>query len=284
MSLYDSSNRNIWQETSAFTDALAQEVEQKYNMAYEDVSVFVGESVRQNTQAAYRKAIRLIDTDFCKKVLVINSSVRQHWALAEARKIDGRIGDQISKPVTVIGSPCGDLSAHFDQISEMISRHNIEVVMINSWEFASRDTRYKDNLLYKIRCLIESQGVSVIIYSHQMKSEPKHVGIAKRGCLGKLSAIAGSITTVELDEQYAIEREMEWSNANVEIAEETRRTLQPTIIEEKPTIENTREAIETPPSIGVDISTFLNRFTPQPEIESEVEAVAEYELEELEYA
>ena len=303
MAIYNASNRQEWQIATEFTRAVSQEVERDHNIAFEDISVFVGKSVRENTKCAYRKALRLIDRDLYKKVLVINTSVRQHWALNEAREIDSdRIGDQISKPVTVIGVPCGDLCKEFEGISALISRHKIGVVMINSWEFASRDGRYKDNLLFQLRCLIESQGVSVIIYSHFTNVCALDIGIPQRGSIGKLSAIAGLICSTKHDEELAAKKERDWNIANTEITDEVRRTFKPAMVEEpiealEPIAEEKSEQYisadgkidfdENEEEYAVaegckitDLATFLKRFNR----EQEAPAEAECELEELEYA
>src|SRR5579883_2557928 len=158
-----------WQEEFGPLDERSARIEKKYMIAYSDINVFLGDNVSSNTQSAFRKAVQLLDEPELGKVLVINTSSRQRWALAVARTVDAsRIGDEVAKPVCVMGTVAGELCNEFEAITETIVRHDIRVLMINSWEFASATPRYKDKLLFQLRKLVEEHSVTVIIYSQQM--------------------------------------------------------------------------------------------------------------------
>jgi hypothetical protein len=178
-----------------------QEIGKMVNLAMYDISVYVGENIRENTKAAFRKAISLIDSGHFKRAFVANTTTRQRWALAAGREIDAnRIGDSYRMPVICEGVAAGDLCNRIGEIAETLRSLEIDLLIINSWEFASENTRYKDSLLFKLRGILEDLGITIVIYSHQTNAGSWDMGKMTRH-LGKLSAIAGHIGTVEHDEE-----------------------------------------------------------------------------------
>jgi hypothetical protein len=181
-----------------------------------DISVYVGENIRENTKAAFRKAIKLIDSGHFKKALIVNTTTRQRWALAAAREIDpNRIGDDHRMPVICEGVSIGDLCKQLYHVRELIRSQEIDVLIINSWEFASANPRFKDALLFGLRGLMDEFNVTVILYSHQVDAGRRDMGKITRE-LGKLSAVAGLISTVEQDEEREMQEEEMTASAQPE--------------------------------------------------------------------
>ena len=113
-------------------------IETAQNVALGDISVYVGENIRDNTRAAFRKALSLIDSGAFRKAFVVNTTTGQRWALGVAREIDAsRIGDDLNKDVICRGVAAGDLCNQLSGIIQTVERCGIDLIIINSWEFAS---------------------------------------------------------------------------------------------------------------------------------------------------
>jgi hypothetical protein len=193
----------VWRDATDDVNRATEYYYRYYNVVLSDISVYTGESVRDNTEAALRKALSLLQTSFFKKILVINTSTRQHWALKLGRELDAeRIGDEASKPVSVVGLAGGDLCKHLELVAEKVRRNGVGAIIINSWEFASWNTRYKDKLLFMLRELIEATGITVLIYSHETSVYRKQMGRVTRA-MGKLSAFAALIAEADPKLQFA---------------------------------------------------------------------------------
>lgn len=195
------------QDGTRVTMGTNEYIEEQFNIAKNDITVFCGDNIRNNTIAAYRKAMDLVMVGFDHS-LVLNTSTNQRWALREARALNPVvIGDDPNEHlVTVKGFACGDLCNHFDQIKSLIERHNMKLLIINSWEFTSSTPRYKDKLLFQLRCLIEQYDISILIYAERTNISSNDVGRTTRGALGKLSAVAAKIMHVDTDETRMAER------------------------------------------------------------------------------
>jgi hypothetical protein len=177
------------------------EIERKYNICYGDITVYCGRDVREGTLAAYRKSLALLESGVFNKALVINSGSATRWALKLAREVDGqRIGADPDKHSVVLHTAVGGaLSKQLTEIESMIDTYGYDIIMINSWEFTSRHPRYKDDLLFRLRELMDSRQITIVVYSHYVKVETKP-GVYQRGTLGKLSVIAGKIVLLTVDE------------------------------------------------------------------------------------
>ncbi|MFI5264720.1 MAG: hypothetical protein ACHQM6_09415, partial [Candidatus Kapaibacterium sp.] len=163
-----------------------------------EITVYCGEDAMANTRAAFKKSLEMIKSNCFKKIMVVNSGPEQRRVLAEARNIspNGKISDSITNSdVYVYASRMGELSKEIHWIEDMLRRHKFDALVINSWEFASANSRYKEALLFALRGLASEMGMAIIIYS-QMTAVEYRPGRIMRGSLGKLSAIAWNIFPV----------------------------------------------------------------------------------------
>ena len=201
----------------AFYNANAQNIEKKVQVALGEITVYCGEDAMTNTRAAFRKSLEMIKSNFFKKVMVVNSGPEQRRVLAEARAIspNGKIGTSVSKSeVFVYASRMGMLSHEISRIEDMLRNHRFDALIINSWEFASANSRYKEALLFELRGLAAEMGMTIIIYS-QMTAVEYRPGRIMRGTLGKLSAVAWNIFPVLQEiEPVAEERSEKFVSAN----------------------------------------------------------------------
>ncbi|HYM20764.1 MAG TPA: hypothetical protein VEW28_07165 [Candidatus Kapabacteria bacterium] len=177
-----------------------QIVKRRFNVAPGEITVYCGANVRTNTEAAYRKAIELVDAKAFQKALVINTSSRQRWALQLGREVspDGRIGDKGECDVRVAASSEGLLSRELYDFKHTVESSGIDLVIINSWEFASCDCRRREELLFRLRSFMFELNVTVIVYSQAAVKEYVP-GKIMRGTLGRLAGLADIIAPVTTD-------------------------------------------------------------------------------------
>ena len=173
-------------------------IERELRVALGEITVFCGKNIMSNTRAACEKGLALVASGYFRKALVLNCSSNQRWALRIAREVGGEtaISDKLDTPVCVMGMAQGMLSRELVSISECIRETAVDVILMNSWEFASCNPRYREELLFGLRRLMEETNVTVIIYSQAAVKEFTP-GVIMRGTLGRLSALAMMIAPVE---------------------------------------------------------------------------------------
>jgi len=90
----------------------------------------------------------------------------------------------------------GELARRRAEIESYLQYKNVKTIIINSWEFASKNFQYREELLFFLQDLnegyFESAGATVIIYVQSRKNEPT-AGTLQRGGLGKLAAFARKV-------------------------------------------------------------------------------------------
>jgi hypothetical protein len=233
MPICDSEHQYAWQEATSDIDTTIIQYRKKCGVVFGDINVFIGDNIRDNTRSALRKAMQFVE-GCSAKVLMLNTSTGQRWALAQARQIDPRrIGDQVKNDIRVMGSVSGDLCKEFHRIVDMIDRHGIRIIIINSWEFASENSRYRERLLFQLRRICEEYGVTVLAYSHQKHVGSRDAGRATHG-LAKLSAVAANICSIQSDLTLPPEEEeSKYEATNIEVAAAGREEMSGQFVSEQ---------------------------------------------------
>ena len=180
-------------------------IERDLRIALADINIFCGPVIENNTRAACQKGLALISSGYFRKALVLNCSSNQRWAMRIARTVanDTTISNKLSTPVCVMGMPQGMLSRQLANIREYILQAGVDVILINSWEFSSCNARFREELIFALRGLMEDTNVTVIIFSQANVKEFKP-GTIMRGTLGRLSALASTIAPVENSDDESI--------------------------------------------------------------------------------
>ncbi|HET9135821.1 MAG TPA: hypothetical protein VFO76_04225 [Candidatus Kapabacteria bacterium] len=78
-----------------------------------------------------------------------------------------------------------------------------KVIIINSWEFAAKDCRHRERLLFMINEWVTVRGISVIIYAED-NNRTCRAGKLQRGGFGKLMGLADMIVSLS---DLAMERD-----------------------------------------------------------------------------
>ena len=207
MAVYETFNTEEKERYDAFYEAHADECEEKLGIGLADLSIFYGANVMSNTEAAMRKALEMVDSGIFKRVLIINTSTKSRRILKLARQVspDGRVGNLITKsPVCIVTAFGGELGRSFPEIEIVIKANKFDAVIINSWEYASKNYHYRDELLFRIRTATEQNELTMLVYS-QAAVKDYTPGASSRGALGKLGIMACKITSLSMQEKIVKE-------------------------------------------------------------------------------
>lgn len=100
--------------------------------------------------------------------------------------------------IHVIDAPAGTLAnnEHLVTLRQHIEKHSVRMLVINSFEFACRTARQKDDLVYELKELRDTYGVSIVVFSHENERNLK-VGACSKGPVGKLAMVSNAIAPLK---------------------------------------------------------------------------------------
>lgn len=170
------------------------------NFAEGEMTIYCGANAKTNCEESLRQATAITQARKQEKTLYINTFLSTRKIMAAARV-------SMPKPEANIifeNIEIGELANAIWNLKRKIEEQKITYVIINSWEFAHRSYSYKEQAIFALMGLINSLGVAVLVYS---QAKPAETGKIQRGGLGKLSALANEIITLE-PEKNAVENEI----------------------------------------------------------------------------
>ncbi len=190
-------------------------------LASRDVTLLLGASIGSNIDASLSHSKEILGVLPSGSVLYINTVQNTHAMWLSLRKQElypdryGNclVGGDHRKMIYTIDVPRGDLYRCKDMIKECLSEGYIQYVVINSWEFSSKNSRYREEAIFLIKDLVNGlQGgyepVHVLIYAEETSSKPLAQKL-QRGGFGKLAGIAKRIESITVKEQYATTEEID---------------------------------------------------------------------------
>ncbi len=152
-----------------------------------ELTIYIGADARRNRDESLRQADAICSFGRHGNVLYVNTSFSNRKMLAASRKI---LRDATS-PFYYQQVPMGELNYYWSDIKEMVKQHNIQHIIINSWEYGFKNYKEKEEIIFRLMPLMNS-GVSILVYS-QANPETAFAGKIQRGGLGKLSGLADQI-------------------------------------------------------------------------------------------
>lgn len=170
--------------------------------------------------------------------MVLNCASTYRWGMSVARALtaEPRLKHAPWKQLDILTLGQGRLSQELSFIRNRVERKGVDVILINSWEFASANARYREEAIFALRELMAELNVTVVVYSQANPKEYKP-GCIMRGTLGRLSALAAIIGPVETREEEPQTSAAEHSDHF--ISEEGHLNGQPPVLE--PIFEEARE-------------------------------------------
>jgi hypothetical protein len=187
---------------------------------HEALNIMVGKSIGANVLSGLRHGYSISRSDSeTGNVLYINTmqtTKQLNQSIEEALGGESRDSDWFEDPghrcIYFISVLQGELSLHSNkwEIINYIKLKNVRTIIINSWEWASKNYSLREDLQYFIQDLTQGDphrlipAVSVLVYVQERKSRPE-AGLAFRGGLGKLAGMAKQVINISDNEMSGTE-------------------------------------------------------------------------------
>lgn len=158
-----------------------------------EITVFSGDNATRNLEASLLQAKMLRNLN--RSVYYLNTS-HTSWAYgAQAREILGPDATtmfmQRFQGTTITR---GNLARVREDVLNAINFAGASVVIINSWEYASCGSRFREDLMFFLKRLVTEEEITVIVWS-QTDTEAE-AGTIKRSGIGKLAGLARHIEPI----------------------------------------------------------------------------------------
>jgi hypothetical protein len=199
------------------------------DIAPNNVTLMLGESTGRNTEASLAHALELVAAQPSASVVYINTvlTTRSMYELARRYGLEPKDngicivnGDQ-RKIIYIVNITRGDLWKWRDTIREYLYMGYVQSVIINSWEFSSRNSRYREEAIFFLKEITDGtqggyQPVNALVYAEEIPNGPL-IQKMQRGGFGKLSALANKIHNITLKQTF--ERESDVRSPKSEVGE-----------------------------------------------------------------
>jgi hypothetical protein len=173
-----------------------------------EITVVLSEDANTLARHACHTARKLLDKNIGVQLVNCGMTTKRFWGHAHEEigptYITGRYGGRKVNIQTLIR---GNMYADRAKLFQIREELHTKVVIINGWEWSSKNWKLKEDLLFHLREITEDENVAVIIYS-QARTNPVR-GRFDRGGIGKLAGIALSIVRIEEDESEVLEEKKE---------------------------------------------------------------------------
>jgi hypothetical protein len=174
------------------------EHQRKYvNFKRYGLTLVFGDSIGKNVVASMIQAEAIAQTREFGQVLYLNTfqtdeRMDETCAAAVHRYFTVNTQDLMS----IENSTVGELANDQGMMSRNLVGHfPAKVIIINSWEFSSRDCRLRERLLFRINEWITHYGASVIVYA-EARNRSVELGKCQIGGFGRLTALANRIENI----------------------------------------------------------------------------------------
>jgi hypothetical protein len=194
------------------------------------LTVYLGENIGDNAVTAMRHAYSLAKNRRFGEVMYLNtyqSEYKLDKTLAAA--VSKYFTLELQTTLSIVSSTLGELANERGKMAKHLAGFRVEspvglspsktvkkndvnpftgtapevemvlvrpkIIVINSWEFAAKDCRHRERLLFMINEWITVRGISVIIYAEDNNRASK-AGKLQRGGFGKLMGLADMIVSL----------------------------------------------------------------------------------------
>jgi hypothetical protein len=161
------------------------------------LTLCIGKQTGENIIRSVQAAEYLAKKTNSGPVLYINTIQTSRQLGASIRSAaNPKYSSEASDPaITYYTSAPGLLSGYKGQIEQMIESANIKTLIINSLDFASKDYRHKEDLIFTIMEWMGRYGISVIVFSQLRKNLPEAGNIQYGAGVGKIAGLAQDVVS-----------------------------------------------------------------------------------------
>ncbi len=235
-------------------------------IASQNITLLLGEDTGMNIDASIAHAIELASSQESGNVLYLNTvqTARYMYESARSHGLDpNRSGFCTFDPtngrfIRMMNVRRGELHKSRAEIENILSEGRIQYVIVNSWEFAAKSSRYREEAVFFLKELIsgmeeEYDAVSVLVYGEELKKKTKAEKI-DRGGYGKLAALAKKVESITIISEFQTMADIlaggeETSIVNrrssvVEMQEKTAQVVPPTKDDRRPAKDDSVTSIE----------------------------------------
>jgi hypothetical protein len=171
--------------------------------ANEEAAIIVGNDALTNLRASLAHARLLVDKRLYDSVIYIN------LPFSKRRFTDERMrsyGDTTAS-LEIHHISTGHLSQFIDGLSMSVTPRGKTAIIINSWEMASANYRYKEELIFLLLRLVNDENTTVFVYT-TANANGLAPGKPNRCGLGKLSLMTSDVIKLDTEDPAEPVREI----------------------------------------------------------------------------
>ena len=160
----------------------------------QEITIVVGDTIGENCRSSIRYACDIAKDGRFGKVIFFNTVQTERKMVSVGREVLVGDYDIANENITFETADIGETLSLSSAVREHVTTGHA-VIVINSWEFASREPRQRDRLLFQLKEWINKFGLTVIIFMQKHTLAPCPGSLQRRGA-GKLSAISDRVLHV----------------------------------------------------------------------------------------
>lgn len=154
------------------------------SFAEREINVFAGDHAGRNLEASLKQAKLL--TNLYRRVYYL-STVHNPWSLKRMiRNIFGESATGQWRRFEFACSLDGKIGKKFETLKEEVIAAKTSILIINSWEFTSRNHRLREELIYSLKQLVAERDITLIVWTQRgaiCEAGEWRYGIGKIGAL-----------------------------------------------------------------------------------------------------
>ena len=192
-------------------------------IAPQNITLLLGKNPGMNIDASLSHSIELVGTEIGGAVLYLNTVQTPRSMYESARnhglRPDGNgyctVKGSTRKVIYMMNIERGNLHKSREMIDYYLSEGRIQYVVVNSWEFAAKGSRYREEAIFLLKELISGMNadchyepVSVIVYAQEPPVKPEAQTI-QRGGFGRLTGLVKKAESITIEEQFETEEVIE---------------------------------------------------------------------------
>src|SRR5688572_13665404 len=162
----------------------------------QEAAIIVGDDALMNLRSSLAHARLVVDRRLYDSVIYINLPFSKRRFTEERTRSYG----DTTASLEIHHVSSGHLSQFIGDLSMSGKPRGKTAIIINSWEMASANYRYKEELIFLLLRLVNDENTSVFVYS---TANPNGLAPGKpnRCGLGKLSLMTSDVIKLESDEE-----------------------------------------------------------------------------------